>query len=144
MFVVTGSQAATGLGRDALWQGLLRKSEDPVPFVRAISGCRVLRRHPDGFEREIVLRGEPVRERVRLRPQESVRFERLSGTASGWIENRIVESADGGLALCFTFALEVAGCPPGSDAERAWADRMAASYLEAVRTTLERIRGLVR
>lgn len=147
MFHVTGCEpvnppGAPPLTREALWSALVRKARDPVPFVPAISACRVLAEGPGWLEREAVIRGEPVRERVTFFPPERVRFERLSGGARGTIENRIEEDRDGALALRFSFDLEVAGLEPGSPAERAFADAMASSYLEAVAATLGRARAL--
>lgn len=143
MPTIRSAEPAPGLSRAELWAGLVRKAEDPLPFVPAISECRVLARGPGWLVREAVVRGERLRERVTFHPTERVRFERLSGRARGTIENRIVPDASGGLLLAFTFELEVEGLAPGSAEERAWVDVMQASYREAVLQTLRATAALV-
>jgi hypothetical protein len=140
MFVVTGSERSPDLSVEELWSGLVRKAEDPVPFVRAITDCRVVERGADWLVREIVLRGEPVRELVTFENANAVRFVRLSGRFLGTIENRIERGTDGALALRFSFHLEAKDLPAGSDAERDYAANMRDSYLAAIRSTLERTR----
>lgn len=142
MFVVTGCETSSDLTREQLWQGLIRKAEDPVPFVRAITDCRVVERGHDWLVREIVLRGERVRELVTFEAQNVVRFVRLSGRVAGTIENRIEAATDGALALRFSFLLEAADIAAGSLEEREYASTMRESYLAAIHSTLERTRAL--
>jgi hypothetical protein len=143
MFEVARTEPVRALTREQLWRGLVRKAEFPEPFVRAITASRVLRRDGRELEREVVLRGDRVRERVTFEPGVAVHFERLTGPAWGTIENRIVEDDRGGLGLRFTFRFEVEGLAPGSVEECAFAERMGASYLAAVRTTLRATEALV-
>ena len=129
------------LTRSDVWNGLVAKARDAVPFVRAMQRCDVIDEiSPLQFDREIELHGETLRERITLDPQTRVTFERLSGNVLGTIQN-IIEDVDGALFLRFTFTLNVNGMANGSPEERAYADRMKASYLDAVRTTLETIRN---
>jgi len=142
MFTVTGIEDANGLQLDQLWPALLRKAEEPMPFVPAISDCRVVARGAGWLVRDIVLRGEPVRERVTFEPTRRVHFERMSGAARGTIDNEIEGDDERGLRLRFTFHLAVAGLRHGSDEERAFAAAMGDSYLAAIRATLERARAI--
>lgn len=132
------------LDRAQLWEGLVRKAQDPIRFVPAISECRVLERGPDWFVREVVLRGERVRELVTYYPGEGrVFFQRLPGcSAQGTVENLIEEGPLGELRLRFTFHLTVAGLAPGSAEERRFAEEMRGSYLAAVGATLSETRRL--
>lgn len=141
MFRVSGYRDASDLDRDALWRALVDKAHDAVPFVPAITECRVLERRPGGFDREIVLRGERLRERVTFFPKRAVRFVRLSGRARGTIWNRIESGSGGRQRLRFTFELELAGLEPGGAAEQAYARMMRGSYLHAVETTLARAKS---
>lgn len=144
MFVVTGRALSTGLTRAELWRGLVRKAEAPVEFVNAITDCRVLERGDDWLVREIVLRGDRVRERVTFDPEREVRFERITGPVAGTIVNRIERDERGRLSVRFTFRLEVDDLAPGSAAEARYAAQMKDSYLAAIRTTLARARLLAR
>lgn len=153
MFTVTGSIPVQDPGRDpnelpldraALWDGLVRKAEEPVRFVPSIESCRVLERGEGWLVREVVLLGEIVRERVSFHPRERVHFERLPGCrAQGTIDNIIEEDAHGALSLRFTFALEVEGLAHGSVEEQAFVDRMQDSYLAAIQATLDETRRLL-
>ena len=142
MFTVTGIEDASDLRFDQLWQALLIKAEEPMPFVPAITDCRVVERGPGYLVRDIVLRGELVRERVTFEPSRRVHFERLIGSAMGTIDNEIEGDDEHGLRLRFTFHLAVDGLTHGSEEERAFAETMGASYLSAVRATLQRAREL--
>lgn len=144
MFEVTGVEDASGLSLAELWPALLLKAQEPMPFVPAISACHVVERGADWLVRDIVLRGEPVRERVTFEPRRLVHFERVSGSAMGTIDNEIEGDDEHGLRLRFTFRLAVAGLPHGSAEEREFAELMGSSYLAAIRTTLRRARELAR
>jgi hypothetical protein len=87
-----------------------------------------------------VLHGETLRELILFFPQERVEFVRLSGHAKGQIKNIIEEDADGTLSLRFTFDIVLEGEEPGSKKEAEFAAGMEQAYLDAVRTTLRRIR----
>lgn len=127
------------LDRARLWRGLELKAANPLDFVPGMEACTILERYPDGFLREIVLRGDRLRERITFTPQILVHFQRVD--TPGWITNGISES-EMGLLLTFTFAVEFPGIPPDTEAERAHGERMQANYLRAVETTLATSRRL--
>src|SRR5580698_10917304 len=102
------------LTRSLVWRGLVMKAENPLPFVPVISSCKVIERRPDGLIREIVDKGDTIREVVTFYPQRMVKFERTSGRVLGTILNEIIEDADGDLALKFTFTLSIDGIAAGS------------------------------
>jgi len=130
------------LTREQLWQGLVMKAENALPFVGAMESCRVLERYDDGFLREIVLRGERMRERITLTAPVEVRFERRDTDYSGWITN-VIHDSDRGLVLSFSFAIRFPGCAEGSAEERAQGDAVRESYLAAVASTLAATRRFV-
>jgi hypothetical protein len=129
------------LSRSLVWQGLVMKAENPLPFVPVISGCRVLERRTDGLIREIVDKGDTITEVVTFLPERMVKFERTSGRVLGTILNEIIDS-DGDLALKFTFTLSIEGVAAGSTEEKDFASQMEDGYLMAVRATLEAMRQL--
>jgi hypothetical protein len=128
------------LYRQQVWEGLVRKAENAVPYVEAIEKCDIVEQKPDRLIREVVLHGETLRELILFFPQERVEFVRLSGHAKGQIKNIIEEDADGTLSLRFTFDIVLEGEEPGSKKEAEFAAGMEQAYLDAVRTTLRRIR----
>jgi len=132
------------LNRAQIWQGLLLKAENPVPFLDAMSACTVIERGENWLLRDFTLRGEDMQERVTFEPQERVTFVRTKSSAMGTILNEIVELDDGEMGLRFTFTLTVEGLADSSDAESEFADRMSKSYFQGVGSTLAEIRRQVR
>ena len=129
------------LTRSDVFAGLRMKADNALPFVPAITECTVIERtSPDDFVRDIVLRGEKLREHVTLEPETRVRFERLAGPVLGTIFNEIEEDAGGTLQLRFSFKLIVDGMTADSAEERAYAATMAGDYMKAVDATLAAIR----
>ncbi len=131
------------LGRSRVWAGLVLKAEDAVPFVPAMSYCRVTGRFENGLFRDIVFQGEAMTEKIIYYPEERIEFIRTSGIEMGTIVNEILEDEDGALHLRFAFTLEREGLAPGSEEETAFAEGMARGYLIAVQATVDEIRRRV-
>jgi Acetylaranotin biosynthesis cluster protein L/SnoaL-like domain len=130
------------LTRSDVWQGLVMKADNALPFVPGMSHCKVLERESKNvFVREIEFRGERCRERITLTPQQQVKFERLDGSVLGTILNEIEEDAQG-LGLRFSFGLSLAGEKDGSPAEVEYGKVVEKDYLRAVDATLSAIRRL--
>ena len=132
------------LTRSQVWQGLLLKAEDAVPFVPAMTECVVTERFDGGIMRDIVFAGEPMTERLLYTPEERIEFIRTAGIEMGTIINEILEDENGDLALRFAFTLEREGLRDGSPEEKEFADTMATGYLVAVQATVDEIRRRVR
>ena len=125
-----------------VWDGLVLKANNALPFVPAMTYCEVTRRHSDTvFDRDIDFRGQRFTERITLEAPHRVTFTRIAGPVLGTIANE-VESSDDGLALRFSFALVVMGVAGGSAEEQAYADSMTGDYLKAVAATLNAMRRL--
>jgi len=130
------------LDRAAVWDGLVLKANNALPFVPAMTACEVVDRlAPTVFDRDIEFRGQQFRERITLEEPHRVVFTRLSGPVLGTIANEI-EGADDALSLRFSFALVVAGVLGGSEEEKSYAEGMTADYLKAVAATLGAVRRL--
>lgn len=130
------------LTRDQVWHGLVLKANDALPFVQAMTECRVTARHgEDVFDRDVVYRGQAFSERVTLLPQRRVVFTRTAGPVLGTIANEI-EGEGEGLHLRFTFALVPVDLDPGSREEREYAEQMTDAYLGAVTSTLAAVRRM--
>ncbi|WP_433201686.1 SRPBCC family protein [Nocardia sp. CA-107356] len=132
------------LDRTAVWQGLVMKANNALPFVPAMTHCHVTARLDDEtFEREIELFGDRYSERISLQPQRRVVFTRLSGPVLGTIANDIEED-EGALFLRFSFALVLEGAQSSSAEESAYADETATQYVAAVGATLDAMRRVAR
>ena len=130
------------LGRSAVWDGLVLKANNALPFVPSMTYCEVTQRHSDTvFDRDIDFRGQRFTERITLEAPHRVAFTRIAGPVLGTIANEI-EGPDDDLRLRFSFALVVAGVEGGSAAEREYADSMTGDYLKAVAATLNAMRRI--
>ncbi len=128
------------LDRAAVWDGLVMKANNALPFVPAMTFCEVVARHSEHvFDRDIEFRGQRFTERITLEEPHRVVFTRIAGPVLGTIANEI-EGGDDDLRLRFSFALVVAGIEGGSAEEKAYADGMTADYLKAVAATLTAMR----
>jgi len=128
------------LTRSDVWQGLVMKANNALPFVPAMTHCEVTQRIDDNtIIREIEFRGERCHEKVTLTPETNVRFVRLDGTVLGTINNDI-EDGDDGLGLRFSFSLSLEGVADGSPEEVEYGRVVERDYLKAVDATLAAIR----
>jgi Domain of unknown function (DUF1857) len=130
------------LGQQQVWDGLVLKANNALPFVPAMTYCEVTQRHSDTvFDRDIDFRGQRMTERITLEPPYRVTFTRIAGPVLGTIANEI-ESEGEDLVLRFSFALVVHGVAGGSAQEKQYADSMTGDYLQAVTATLTAMRRL--
>jgi Domain of unknown function (DUF1857) len=131
------------LDRQNVWDGLVLKANNALPFVPSMTFCEVTERHSDAvFDRDIDFRGARFTERITLEAPYRVTFTRIAGPVLGTIANEIESTDDGDLALRFSFALVVHGVAGGSAEEQAYADSMTGDYLQAVAATLNAMRRL--
>ncbi len=126
-----------------VWQGLVLKAEDPVPFLEGMTACTVVERGNNWLLRDFTLRGEKMQERVVFEPETRIIFNRTRSNAMGTVVNEINNTENGEITLKFTFSLAVEGLETGSQEETEYAERMAKSYFKGVTTTLKEIRRRV-
>ena len=130
------------LDRAAVWDGLVLKANNALPFVPSMTFCEVTSRLSDTvFDRDIEFRGEHFTERITMEEPHRVTFTRIAGPVLGTIANEI-EGSDDDLRLRFSFALVVAGVEGGSSREQEYADSMTGDYLKAVAATLGAMRRI--
>ena len=67
------------LSREQLWRGLVRRAENPLPFVLGLDGFRILSRAGNRLSRELHFGKLTVRDRVTLDPMNQVRYETEAG-----------------------------------------------------------------
>lgn len=95
-----------------LWEILVHKAQNPVPYVPSITSAKVLKRSEDEreFVRQIVLRGQTtVRERVTLQERRRIVFEQMDNPDLTTITNAIGEDEHGRLTFTLTGTLSSAG-----------------------------------
>ena len=130
------------LDRKAVWEGLVLKANNALPFVPAMTECEVTQRLSDTiFDRDIVFRGQQMTERITMEEPHRVTFTRIAGPVLGTIANEI-EGPEDDLKLRFSFALVVTGVEGGSATEQEYADSMTGDYLKAVAATLNAMRRI--
>ncbi len=125
-----------------VWDGLVMKANNALPFVPSMTSCEVTTRHGDHvFDRDIDFRGQRMTERITLEEPHRVVFTRIAGPVLGTIANEIERDGDE-LFLRFSFALVVGGVEGGSAREKEYADGMTGDYLKAVAATLAAMRRI--
>lgn len=133
---------STPLTRAQLWDGLVMKANNALPFVAAMSEFTVTDRISDTvFDRDIVVNGQASTERITLQEPKRVVFTRIAGSVLGTIANEI-EGGDGNLRLRFSFALVIPDVEPGTAEEAAYAEGMKSEYLKAVESTIATVRQM--
>jgi len=136
------------LDRAAVWDGLVLKANNALPFVPSMTYCEVTERYSDTiFDRDIDFRGERFTERITLEPPHRGTYTRIAGTVLSKIVNEIegakaIEGTEDDLKLRFSFALVVEGVEGGSAQEQEYADSMTGDYLKAVAATLNAMRRI--
>ncbi len=130
------------VNRAAVWDGLVLKANNALPFVPSMTFCNVVDRLSDTvFDRDIDFRGQRFTERITLQAPSRVIFTRIAGPVLGTIANE-VEGPDDDLQLRFSFALLIADAEGGSAAEQEYASSMTGDYLKAVDATLQAMRRI--
>ena len=126
---------------EQVWKGLEQKARNAVPYVEAITECRVIHEESEAvFDREVLLGGARYVERIWLGKPYLVVFTRTAGPVLGTIINEILDE-DGELSLRFQFALNIA---PGTTlpiTESELSEQMQSAYADAVRSTLAAVRA---
>jgi Domain of unknown function (DUF1857) len=131
------------LSRHDVWNGLLMKANNALPYVPIMTKCDVVEKGAGWLVRDIIVNQVPLREKVTFEPESKVIFERIGGEEPGRIENVIGEDANGNLTLTFSFGLTKKGIPEGSEAETQHFAPMEGAYMGAVVSTLGAVRRTV-
>jgi hypothetical protein len=63
------------LTREQLWRGLVRRAEQPMEFLPQLVSCSIVMRGDTTLARELDFGAFTVRDRVRLHPSHSIRFD---------------------------------------------------------------------
>ncbi len=131
------------LSRHDVWNGLVMKANNALPYVPIMQKCEVVERGDGWLLRNILLNDNPLQERVTFEPEKRVIFDRTGGDERGRIENVIGEDDAGNLTLTFSFGLTKQGVAEGTDAETKHFAPMEGAYMGAVASTLAAVRRTV-
>jgi hypothetical protein len=123
-----GNPLIMPLSRKQLWDGLLHRVENPVPFLPGLESCTIVERAADNLLRELNFGPAVIRDRVTMAEMHWVRFEILPGTehAGGTLTITIEEPADGHLFLRFAYHTTLATNPDSE--ERAYVEYVKSAY----------------
>ncbi len=133
----------TVLSRHDVWNGLVMKAHNALPYVPQMKKCEVVEEGAGWVLRDILLGEEQMRERVTFEPERRVIFERVAGNEPGRIENTLGEDDKGNLTLTFSFSLTRKGLENDPVAERNHFAPMEGMYFNAVASTLAAVRRAV-
>lgn len=116
------------LSRDQLWQGLLHRVEDAVPFLPGLESCTIVERDADHLLRKLDFGTAVIHDRVTLLAQQWVRFEILPSEqhAGGSLTIAIEEPEPDALFLRFAYVTSFASNPNSED--RAYIDYIKSAY----------------
>jgi len=116
------------LNRDQLWQGLLYRVENPVPFLPGLESCAILERQANELLRELDFGPAVIRDRVTINEAHSVRFviEACEVHPGGSLHIAIEEPEASFLFLRFTYETTLANSPNSED--KAYIEYVKSAY----------------
>ena len=116
------------LNRDQLWQGLVHRIENPLPFLPGLESCTILERQADELLRELDFGPAMIRDRVTFAELSWVRFEIQPSAAhpGGSLTITIEEPEPGFLFLRFAYRTTLANDPNSED--RAYIEYVKSAY----------------
>lgn len=116
------------LDRNQLWQGLLHRVENPLPFLPGLENFSILERQANALLRELDFGPAVIQDRVTLVDMHSVRFDIVPSEAhaGGGLSIAIEEPEPGSLFLRFTYETTLANSPNSED--RAYIEYVKSAY----------------
>lgn len=98
------------LTRRQLWQGLMHRVDNPLPFLPGLEACTVLERHPAEVRRQLDFGAATIEDRVTYQEEAWVRFDILPSEshAGGSLVITIEEPAAEHLFLRFAYQTTLA------------------------------------
>ena len=116
------------LTREQLWQGLLHRVENPLPFLPGLEACTILEREGNSLLRELDFGPASIQDRVTLVEQHWVRFTIVPSEqhAGGSLTITIEEPEPGFLFLRFAYETTLAKDP--NSEERAYIEYVKSAY----------------
>lgn len=105
-----GNPLIESLSREQIWQGLLHRVEDPLPFLPGLESCTILERQATELLRELDFGAAVIQDRVTYEAEQWVRFDILPSAnhAGGSLTITIEEPAAEHLFLRFAYQTTLA------------------------------------
>ena len=118
----------TPLSRQQVWQGLVHRVEDPLPFLPGLASCVIIERHADALLRQLDFGPAVIHDRVTLAEGHWVRFDIQPSPAhpGGSLTITIEEPEPAFLFLRFAYRTTLASWPDSED--RAYIEYVKSAY----------------
>jgi hypothetical protein len=123
-----GNPLLMPLSREQLWQGLIERVENPLPFLPGLESCTVVERTSQGLLRELDFGPAAIHDRVTMVEAHWVRFDIVPSAthAGGALTITIEEPQPGFLFLRFVYRTTLASTPDSED--RAYVEYVKSAY----------------
>lgn len=137
-----GNPLIESLTREQLWQGLMHRVEDPLPFLPGLESCTILERRETGIRRELNFGAARIQDQVTYEEDLWVRFDipAAESHAGGSLTITIEEPAAGHLFLRFAYQTTLAEAKFSEDA--GYVEYVKSAYHESDVDTVRIIRTL--
>jgi hypothetical protein len=137
-----GNPLIESLTRKQLWQGLMHRVEDPLPFLPGLESCTILERQATGLKRELNFGAALIHDQVTYEDNLWVRFDipATESHAGGSLTITIEEPAEGHLFLRFAYQTTLAEAKFSED--KAYVEYVKSAYHESDVDTVRIIRTL--
>jgi len=123
-----GNPLVVPLTREQIWNGLLQRVENPLPFLPGLESCAILERNSEALLRELDFGPATLRDRVTTEEAQWVRFDIVPSatTAGGSLTITIEEPQPAFLFLRFAYRTALASDPDSE--ERAYVEYIKSAY----------------
>ena len=108
-----GNPLVVPLTREQIWNGLLQRVENPLPFLPGLESCAILERTSEALLRELDFGPATIRDRVTMAEAQWVCFDIVPSpsSAGGSLTINIEEPQPGFLFLRFAYRTALASDP---------------------------------
>jgi hypothetical protein len=123
-----GNPLVVPLTREQIWNGLLQRVENPLPFLPGLESCAILERTSEALLRELDFGPATIRDRVTMAEAQWVRFDIVPSpsSAGGSLTINIEEPQPGFLFLRFAYRTTLASTPDSE--ERPYLEYVKSAY----------------
>lgn len=127
------------LTRSQVWRGLVRRAEDPVPFILGLDDCRILARGPDWLRRELHFGQVVLVDEVHFEPEQRIVYRSADDGPHAGSSLVVTIEEPGPYVLFVRFAYETLQAVKAFDDAR-YDDARRNAYREADIDTVRKIR----